>query len=193
MDALTHAIEAYTSRAAEPLSDACALYAAELIASHLHRAVADGRNVEARSALLLGSLIAGIAFSHSDVGAVHCIAEALGGVFDIPHGVCNAVCLPEVMSYCKAPSEARYARLGRAMGCSDSGDSVRVGAEKAVRFVRDLAREVGLPEFRSFGVPPAEFASIARKSTQNGSNRDNIPVLTEEDYLSILRSLDSGK
>ncbi len=182
MDALTHAIEAYTSRAAEPIADACALYAAELIASNLPGAVASGRDLEARSAMLLGSLIAGIAFSHSDVGAVHCLAEALGGMYDVPHGVCNAVCLPVVMEYCREACSDRYARLGAAMGAEPS-------SEAAVSFVRDLARRVGLPEFGSFGVPERDFAVIAEKSSVNGSNRDNIPTLSKEDYLEILKRL----
>ena len=182
MDALTHAIEAYTSRAAEPVADACALYAAELIARYLPRAVRDGQDLEARSAMLLGSLIAGLAFSHSDVGAVHCLAEALGGIYDIPHGVGNAVALPEVMEYCRDACADRYARLGKAMGTEAS-------AEAAVAFVRNLAKEVGLPKFASFGVPPEDFPVIAEKSSKNGSNRDNIPELSKEDYLALLDRL----
>lgn len=185
MDALTHAIEAYTSRAAEPVSDACALYAAELIAGSLPRAVEDGSDIEARSAVLLGSLIAGLAFSHSDVGAVHCIAEALGGLYDIPHGVCNAVCLPVVMEYCLEAGEERYARLASAMG--SAGD----GARGAAAFTAGLALQVGLPRFRSFGVPAEDFPLIAEKSAANGSNRDNIPELTPDDYLCILGRLNA--
>jgi alcohol dehydrogenase len=181
MDALTHAIEAFSSQAAEPVSDACALYAAELIAANLSRAVENGSNLEARSAVLLGSLLAGLAFSHSDVGAVHCIAEALGGMYDIPHGVCNAVCLPFVMDYCKDASAQRYERLGRAMG-----------VESATAFVRDLTQKVGLPDFRSFKVPPSDFPVIAEKSAANGSNKDNIPVLSKDDYLHILDKLQGG-
>jgi alcohol dehydrogenase len=184
MDALTHAIEAFSSRAAEPVADACALYAAELIAENLPRAVEDGSDLEARSAVLTGSLLAGLAFSHSDVGAVHCIAEALGGMYDIPHGVCNAVCLPFVMAYCKEASAKRYARLARAMGASPGAD-----ANSAAAFVRNLAKVVGLPDFRSFNVPPSDFPVIAEKSAANGSNSDNIPVLSKEDYLAILKNL----
>ncbi len=183
MDALTHAIEAYSSRAAEPISDACALYAAELIAGNLPAACRDGNDLEARSAVLLGSLIAGIAFSHSDVGAVHCIAEAIGGMYDIPHGVGNAVCLPVVMERCREACEPRYARLAEAMGRRGGT------AADAVSMVADLAREVGLPPFSSFSIPPADFPVIAEKSAANGSNADNIPVLSAEDYLRLLEEL----
>lgn len=185
MDALTHAIEAYTSRAAEPIADACALHATRLISSYLPRAVEQGNDLEARSALLLGSLLAGIAFSHSDVGAVHCIAEALGGMYDIPHGICNAVCLPVVMDYCKDGCSEKYNELGIAMGISQQASS----PEAAVAFVKGLAGKVGLPEFRTFSVPPEEFPVVAKKSAANGSNKDNIPVLTPEDYVKILYRL----
>ncbi|MBP7494429.1 MAG: iron-containing alcohol dehydrogenase [Spirochaetales bacterium] len=185
MDALTHAIEAYTSRAAESIADACALHATRLISSYLPRAVAEGNDLEARSALLLGSLLAGIAFSHSDVGAVHCIAEALGGMYDIPHGVCNAVCLPVVMDYCKDGCSEKYKELGIAMGISQQASS----PEATVAYVHGLARKVGLPEFRSFSVPPEEFPVVAQKSVANGSNKNNIPVLTPEDYVKILHRL----
>jgi len=215
MDALTHAIEAYTSSASEPLADACALYAAELLASHLPRVVQQGTDVEARSAVLLGSLLAGIAFSHSDVGAVHCIAEALGGMYDLPHGVCNAVCLPYVMEYCLESNILRYARLGQAMGVystpprgvsipkssptapdtrgiRETQESVRRRAQATVHLVKDLARQVGLPDFRSFAVPESDFPLIAEKAAANGSNKDNVPILTQEDYLRILKRLQAG-
>jgi len=187
MDALTHAIEAFSSRAAEPLSDACALYAAELIAGNLERAVRHGTDLEARSAVLLGSLLAGIAFSHSDVGAVHCIAEALGGLYDIPHGVGNAVCLPAVMERCAGECAERYSRLAKAFG------ALSPDAPGAVDFVRQLAFKVGLPPFESFKVPEEDFPMIAEKSEANGSNKDNIPVLSKEDYLELLRTLQKGR
>ncbi len=182
MDALTHAVEAYTSRAAEPISDALALHAAALIARRLPRVVEKGDDLEDRAAVLTGSLLAGIAFSHSDVGAVHCIAEALGGMYDIPHGVANAVCLPGVMRHCRDAAEERYARLGAAMGAGE-------GAEAAVAFVEGLARRVGLPDFRSFRIPEADFPLVADKSAANGSNRNNRPPLTAGDYRAILAAL----
>lgn len=272
MDALTHAIEAYTSRASEPIADACALHAVELITAYLPRAVEVGTDLEARSAVLLGSLLAGIAFSHADVGAVHCIAEALGGMYDLPHGVCNAVCLPYVMEYCMEANLDRYARLGQAMGASVNASSgisrgaslgasssflsqavqsgglsetfghgfppnpsfhemagalekgqtqEKAGAQErvlaqgkartqeralaqekartqemaraAVHFVQALAHKVGLPSFKEFKVPESDFPQIAEKSAANGSNRDNIPMLSTEDYLRILKRLQAGK
>ena len=95
-----------------------ALYATELIYNNLLTAFNDGGNLEARSGMLLGSMLAGIAFSHSDVASVHCIAESLGGVYDLPHGVCNSIFLPHVMEYNMEYCVERYARLAKAMGLS---------------------------------------------------------------------------
>jgi len=115
MDALTHAIEGFTAKASEPIADSAALYAIELITAYLRIAVSDGNNLEARAAMLLGSVLAGIAFSHSDVAAVHCVAEALGGKYDAAHGVCNAVVLPAVMAYNMDAWSRLAMRLRRAL------------------------------------------------------------------------------
>jgi alcohol dehydrogenase len=187
MDALTHAIEAYTAVVAEPLSDAAALYAIELIARYLKTAVSDGNNLEARAGMLMGSLLAGIAFSHSDVAAVHCIAEALGGKYDLPHGVCNAVVLPEIMAYNMGYCQERYARVASAMGISY--ETVEDGTRKAVEAVQQLAHDVNLPSFRSLGVQEEDFEELAHNSAINGSNKDNPRPMGTDDYLCVLKRL----
>jgi len=187
MDALTHAIEGYTATVAEPLADAAALYAIELISKYLETAVSDGQNIEARAGMLLGSLLAGIAFSHSDVAAVHCIAEALGGRYDAPHGICNAVVLPEIMAYNMGYCQERYARVASAMGSSYG--AIEDGAQKAVEAVQQLAYDVKLPSFRSLGVEEKDFEELARNSAINGSNKDNPRPMDEGDYLCVLKRL----
>jgi len=187
MDALTHAIEGYTALVAEPIGDALALSAIELIARYLRTAVHDGQNLEARAGMLMGSLLAGIAFSHSDVAGVHCIAEALGGKYDTPHGVCNAVVLPEMMDYNLDYCQEQYARVATAMGLTST--SVEDGARLAVEAVRQLARDVHLPSFRSLGVREADFAEIAHNSAINGSNKDNPRPMEPDDYLQVLQRL----
>ncbi|MFZ0614086.1 MAG: iron-containing alcohol dehydrogenase [Desulfobacterales bacterium] len=187
MDALTHAIEAFSARVAEPLSDALALYAVELISTHLRAAVADGRNIEARSGMLLGSLLAAIAFSHSDVAAVHCISEALGGKYDLPHGVCNAVALPAVMEYNLDYCVDRYARIALSMGVNANGAENR--AQQAVAEVKKLATDIHLPDFRGLGVKEADIEELAQKSAANGSNPDNPRPMTAEDYRNVLLRL----
>jgi alcohol dehydrogenase len=185
MDALTHAIEAYTATCSEPISDAAALYAIELIYGSLVTAFNNGNDIEARSRMLMGSMLGGIAFSHSDVASVHCIAESLGGLYDLPHGTCNAVFLPFVMEYCMEYCEERYARIARAMGLtSDTGSE---GAKAAVNAVKTLAKEVKLPDFSSLNVKPADYAKIAAMSAKNISTESNPRPMTEQDYLEVLK------
>lgn len=187
MDALTHAIEGYTALAAEPFANATALYSIELIAKYLRRAVADGTDVEARAGMLTASLLAAVSFSHSDVAAVHCIAESLGGMYDKSHGVCNAVCLPEVMDYNKGYCTGKYARVAQAMGAVFGSDEE--GALAAVEEVRRLSRDVGIPAFSELAVPESEYREVAAKSAQNLSNGSNPRPLGADDYMAILQRL----
>ena len=187
MDALTHAVEAHTAPSANVLSDAAAIQAVELLSANLARAVAHGDDLEARAGMLLGSVLAGIAFSHSDVAAVHCLAEAMGGIYDAPHGACNAVVLPGMMDWNREACPERYARIASAMGISVTGADQ--GAGEAVRAVRRLAREVGLPGVRKLGPRREDFPELARLSVQNGSNASNPRVMREEDYIRVLERL----
>ena len=185
MDALTHAIEAYTVKVSEPVSDALALYAVELITHNLARAVKDGEDIEARASMLVGSLLAGIAFSHSDVGSVHCMAEALGGIYDAPHGVCNAVLLPYVMEYNAECCIEKYARIAKAMG--ETFETSREGAMKAVERVKKLAKEVGLPSFKSLGVKESDLERLADMAAGNISTDSNPREMSKEDYLMLFK------
>jgi alcohol dehydrogenase len=187
MDALTHAVEAYTVKVAEPLADAMALYAIELIAQHLKAAVFENRNLEARAGMLLASVLAGIAFSHSDVGAVHCLAEAIGGKYDTAHGVCNAVVLPAVMEYNLEYCTARYARIAGAMGIPYQTASE--GARHAVAAVKQLAAEVNLPAFASFGVKTEDIEELADSAFVNNSNADNPRPMNRDDYIAVIKKM----
>ena len=187
MDALTHAIEAYTAKNAQPFSDTFALYSTGVIWRNLKQAFDHGENLSARTGMLIGSLMAGIAFSQSDVGAVHCIAEALGGMYDIPHGVCNAVMLPTIMKYNLPFCTERYAQIATAMGI-EWQDS-KQGAQKAVDAVIQMAKNVQLPQFSSFGIDPKDFSELAVNSAENGSNPSNPRPMTAEDYETILNEL----
>ena len=180
MDALTHAIEAYTVKVSEPVSDALALYAIELISNNLVNAVKNGEDIEARACMLVGSLLAGIAFSHSDVGSVHCMAEALGGVYDAPHGICNAVLLPYVMEYNVEFCLEKYSRIAQAMG--EVFYTIEEGAMKAVERVKELAVDVGLPSFKSLGVKEEDLEKLADMAAKNISTESNPREMTKEDY-----------
>jgi alcohol dehydrogenase len=190
LDALTHAIEAYTANVAEPISDALALYAVELIYNNLKTAVYEGNNLEARAGMMMGSLLAGLAFSHSDVASVHCIAEALGGVFDTPHGVGNSILLPYVMEYNMEYSLDRYANIARMMGanflCKEEG------AKKAVEMVKQLTKDVKLPSFRSLGIDPRDFERLAEMSARNISTESNPRPMNKENYLEVINNAYRG-
>ena len=184
VDALTHAIEGFTATCSEPIGDAAALYAIELISQNLLTAVKDGSNLEARSNMLMGSMLGGMSFSHSDVASVHCIAESLGSKYDLPHGTCNAIFLPYVMEYNMDYCRDRYARVAKAMGLAFVSEEE--GAQKAVEFVKRLTVDVELPTFASLDPDPADFPYLAEISFQNGSNGSNPRPMTAEDYEVLL-------
>lgn len=184
VDALTHSIEGFTAKNSEPIGDAAALYSIELIAGNLVRAVEDGSDLEARSNMLMASMLGGISFSHSDVASVHCIAEALGSMYDMPHGTCNAIFLPYVMEYNMDYCADRYARVATAMGLT--WDTEAEGAAKAVAYVKQLARDVKLPTFASLDPDSADFPRLAEMAVNNGSNEDNPRPMTARDYEVLL-------
>ena len=184
VDALTHSIEGFTAVNSEPIGDAAALYSIELISQSLVRAVRDGSDLEARGNMLMASMLGGLSFSHSDVASVHCIAEALGSMYDLPHGTCNAIFLPYVMEYNMDYCRDRYARVATAMGLT--WQTEEEGAAKAVAFVKQLTRDVGLPTFASLDPDPADFPKLAEMSVNNGSNEDNPRPMTAKDYEILL-------
>ena len=184
LDALTHAIEAFTATCAEPISDAAALYAIELIYQSLLPAYNDGNNLLERSKMMIGSMLAGIAFSHSDVASVHCISEALGGMYDLPHGICNAILLPYVMEYNMDFCINQYARIARAMGYNSSDE--KECAKIAISAVRNLTYDLNLPAFSSLQIEPADYQIIAQRSAKNGSNKSNPRPMKEKDYFNVL-------
>ena len=115
MDALTHAIEAYISTAATPITDACALQAITLIIDNLQTAVEYGDNMQARDNMAYAQFLAGMAFNNASLGYVHAMAHQLGGMYDLPHGVCNAVLLPHVLDFNKQNAAARLKDVAKAM------------------------------------------------------------------------------
>lgn len=185
IDALTHAIEGYSVNCTEPIAEALGLYAIEYIAPSIVEAVKNGADFEARDKMMMGSLLAGLSFSHSDVGSVHCMAEALGGIYDAPHGVCNAILLPFVMEYNLPYSEYKYARVARAMGIMESDD--KNAALRGIEHIRELSKEIGLPNLNELNINPDDFELLAEMSEKNGSNNSNPREMTKEDYLILFK------
>lgn len=189
MDALTHAIEGLTSIHAEPIASAFALYAIRLISRNIKKAVTDGKDIKARTAMLMGSLLGGLSFSHSSVASVHALAESLGGMYDMPHGVCNSMGLPIIMSWNKKACITKYAEVASAMDISFQSDEV--GANKAIDAVRQLAVDVKIPKLSSYNIPSSDFDIIAQKSFENGCNECNPVILSKKDFVAILKEMNT--
>ncbi|NMC48925.1 MAG: iron-containing alcohol dehydrogenase, partial [Desulfovibrio sp.] len=145
MDALTHAVEAYVSTIATPVTDACAEKAIELVFRHLRPAVANGQDLEARDAMCYAQYLAGMAFNNASLGHVHAMAHQLGGFYDLPHGECNAILLPHVEKFNLIARVERFARMAEIMGADVTGMSRRDAAEVALEEIRRLSTDVGIP------------------------------------------------
>lgn len=146
MDALTHAIEAYVSTAATPITDAMALKAISLIQQYLPTAVKNGENIEAREQMAYAQFMAGMAFNNASLGYVHAMAHQLGGFYDLPHGVCNAVLLPHVQRFNLSVAAERLADVATAMGVDTNGLTVEQAANAAIDAISTLSGAVSIPK-----------------------------------------------
>ena len=188
MDALTHAVEAYTCRLANPLTDALALKAVGIIVASLRRAVADGSDLDARNEMALGSLIAGFAFGNADVGGVHCMAEAIGGFYDTPHGVANSVFLPLVTEFNVVSDPKKHADIAVALGVDTAGMSNEEAAAAGVATIRQLATDLRIPKFRELeGVKESDFGTLAQLAAANVSAESNPRPAGEAEYSDLFR------
>ncbi len=159
-DALTHAIEATTCRIANPVSDALAEKAIALLFQYLRRAAFDiAGDPEAREAVMRASTLAGLAFGNADVAAVHCLSETLGGRWNLPHGLANAVLLAPVTRYNLEACEDKLAKLE---GTLPPGSGK--GAEGVLQAIEDLARDLGIPQFRDLKIPEDAHPWIAERA-----------------------------
>ncbi len=145
MDALTHAVEAFVSTAATPLTDACAEKAIKLIAKHLRAAVANGTDINAREGMCYAQYMAGMAFNNASLGHVHAMAHQLGGFYDLPHGECNAILLPAVEEYNLIANLEKFALIAEMMGEKTCGLSPADAAALAIKAIKKLSVDVGIP------------------------------------------------
>lgn len=185
MDALTHAIEAYTSIAPMPQTDALALHAIELISQNLRQAVANGKNISAREGMLMGSLMAGMAFNSSPVGCVHAMAHTLGGAYDTPHGVANAIMLPYVMEYNITACPERFADVAVAMGEVGDGLSVIEVADKSIAAVKRMSSDVGIPRLREVGCKKEDIPKLAELAFNDMNHNGNPKPMTVDKMIEI--------
>lgn len=167
IDALTHCIECYTSNVGFPPAQGLAIEGIRMIAQNLRKAVANGKDVEARAAMLMASMMAGTAFSLGGLGVCHAMAHQLSAYFDMPHGMANAILLPHVMEYNLDVAEERFADIAVAMGGDITGKSRKEAAGMALDLVKKLAADVGAPKYLDDG----------------GATKDQIPGMVERALL----------
>jgi alcohol dehydrogenase len=188
MDALTHAIEAYVSIIATPVTDACALKAIELIANNLRAAVANGQDMVARDAMAYAEYLAGMAFNNASLGHVHAMAHQLGGFYDLPHGVCNAILLPAVEKFNMIAKMDRFVNIAKAMGENVEGMSTRAAAEKALEAIRTLSSDVGIPSgLKELGVKEEDLKIMAENAQKDACGLTNPRCPTLDNVIDIYK------
>ena len=184
-DALTHAVEAFTCRLANPISNALAATAVALLFRYLRRAADDiAGDAEAREAVMRASTLAGLAFGNADVAAVHCLSETLGGRWDTPHGLANAALLAPVTRFNLPASARKLVHLESALPAG-----ARHGAEGVLQAIEELVRDLGIPPFRELGISSEDYPWIAERAVANGSNSSNAREMGVAEYLAVLESL----
>lgn len=185
MDALTHAIEAYTVKPATYITDIFARASLKYVFQSLEDAYENIReNSKAREKIMLGSMLAGFAFGNSDVGAVHCIAESVGSLLDMPHGVANAIFLPYVMEFNLPVAARRFAEISRLAGIHEVDDYE--AAQMLIQKIKTLSRKLKIPSIKDIGLKEDHFVEIAQKSFANNSNPSNPRDASVDDYMQVL-------
>ena len=158
MDALTHAVEAYVSTIASPITDACALKAIALVARYLPTAVREPNNKEAREQMAYAQFLAGMAFNNASLGYVHAMAHQLGGFYDLPHGVCNALLLPHVEAFNMSVASERLNEVGQVLAANNSD----LQGLDVIAAIKKLADIVGIPKsLEELGVKREDFDTLA--------------------------------
>ncbi|WP_432776435.1 iron-containing alcohol dehydrogenase [Brevibacillus gelatini] len=190
VDALVHAVEAYISKFASPVTDALAIGAMKLIAVHLPKAYACPDNIEAREAMITASLMAGLAFGNAGVGAVHALAYPLGGRFHMAHGVSNSLLLPYVMRANKIACLEKLGEIAQALGENVDGLNLDEAAEKAIAAMTRLCRYVEIPQsLREFNIPESAIAEMAEEAMKQTRLLKNNPrTLRKKDIEDIYRA-----
>ncbi|MBU3156896.1 iron-containing alcohol dehydrogenase [Clostridium estertheticum] len=189
MDALTHAIEAYVSKDANPVTDASAIQAIKLISNNLRQAYALGENLVARENMCYASLLAGMAFNNANLGYVHAMAHQLGGLYDMPHGVANAILLPFVEKWNVISNPQKFADIAEFMGENIQGLSVLDAAQKSIDAMFRLAKDVGIPaNLRSQGAKEEDIEYMADWALKDGNAFSNPRKGNKRDIAELFKS-----
>ncbi len=193
IDALCHAIEAYTSRKAQPMTDTFALSAIEKIHKNLPLCYADGANVEARLAMSIAATEAGLAFNNASVTIVHGMSRPIGALFHIAHGVSNAILLPACMKFAIEENTERFAKIACLMGVADEKTPIKEAAEAFVAEVSRFCKAAGIPTLGKLGVKKEDFfaqlSKMASDALESGSPQNTMRIPTKDDLIAIYREL----
>lgn len=186
MDALTHAIEAYICNVHTPYTDGLALQAIKLCSTSLRLAVTDATNIHARTDMCWAAYMAGLAFSNSGLGLVHGIAHQLGGYYNIPHGLANAIMLPHVMEFNREHCLKRMCDIAYAMGEKIDTHNMNKSSHLAIRAVRELSSDIQIPTLDTTAFRVEDAGILAEHALQDGATAANLVIPKKEEVVRIL-------
>ena len=191
IDSLTHAIEAYVSRRASPFTDGLAKNAMGLIARQIRSACAEPDNRAAREAMMLGATTAGMAFSNASVALVHGMSRPIGAFFHVPHGLSNAMLLPEITAFSAPAALERYADCARAMGVAEEGEGSQAAVARLVDELRRLNEDLKVPSPQAYGIERGRYHELlplmASQALASGSPANNPRIPTADEIIDLYR------
>ena len=193
LDALTHAVEAYTSKKAQPLTDPYCISAVQKIFKYLPRAYKNGDDIEARNGLAIAALQAGICINNSSVTIVHGMSRPIGALFHVPHGISNAMLLSACFGYVYDGAYGRFADMAREIGVATKEDNEEVAAKKFIDACNELCKICEIPTLEKYGINKDEFFAnmdkMAEDAMASGSPSNTIKEIGKDDLLNIYREL----
>lgn len=189
MDALTHAIESYVSIGATSVTDAKAYKAVQLIGENLVTAVREGTNIDAREHMCYASFLAATAFNNAGLGLTHGMSHPLGGMYNLPHGLCNALLLPHIVHFNLDQASDKFSELAVAMGAGKEWRSGRENGESLVRALFNLSREIGLPSgLAEIGVKEKDLPVLAEEAMAEAIGRTNPRPYSAQQVLELYKA-----
>lgn len=193
LDALTHAVEGYTSKKAQPLTDTFAISAIKRIFKYLPIAYKDGKNEEAREQMALAALEAGVVITNSSVTIVHGMSRPIGALFHVPHGMSNAMLISKCLAFAKGGAIERFAFLGRAIGVAKDTDFDVEAADSFIKALEDICKECEIPTLEEYGINKEEFMKVIDKmaadALASGSPSNTRKEVTKQDMINIYKQL----
>lgn len=190
MDALTHAVEAVVAKGAYDITDATALYSIKQVFDYLPKAVKDGNDIEAREQMCYACFLNGIAFSNAGLGNVHAMAHQLGGLYDLPHGVCNAMLLPHVEEENARQAPAKFRLIAAAIGMDTVGKSDQECVDFVIEKIRNLSEEVGIPKsLKEVGVTNPDFNKLAEFAMKDACAGANPVYFNKEKLIELFKKI----